>query len=343
MGLSSRSSVDSTDRNVPSTTSIDDGSFETPLVFCEASYPDFASPSFPSPAINMSEIFELELDTFGPDSLDLFMGLNSSASTAENSGLDVSQGSEKSKSAERSQKGVKRKYSTQDCRICTKSFPSLRTLGDHMLRLHNIKIFKCENCEYESSRGDNVRVHQRKCKAVPKEGIGAPKRHRVSMKSLTKSPATTDLGTAPETTSGLSLENDSSSEIHKRVTHETTPGPRHSNNSDSDIANSISRDILNIPPTDIQLNIRPVDPEISGPGVYDDRIGKLIDKILQLEEENKQLKEDNERLKEKIKQSKGNTKDGLERLRKELEDSQFEASLWKRTSLELHSSYRGIV
>ncbi|KAF3249744.1 hypothetical protein TWF128_007748 [Orbilia oligospora] len=292
MGLSSRSSVDSTDRNVPSTTSIDDGFFETPLVFCEASYPDFASSSFPSPAINMSEILELELDTFGPDSLDLFMGLNSSASTAENSGLDV---------------------------------------------------FKCENCEYESSRGDNVRVHQRKCKAVPKEGIGAPKRHRVSMKSLTKSPATTDLGTAPETTSGLSLENDSSSEIHKRVTHETTPGPRHSNNSDSDIANRISRDILNIPPTDIQLNIQPVDPEISGPGVYDDRIGKLIDKILQLEEENKQLKEDNERLKEKIKQSKGNTKDGLERLRKELEDSQFEASLWKRTSLELHSSYRGIV
>ncbi|KAF3318066.1 hypothetical protein TWF173_008805 [Orbilia oligospora] len=304
MGLSPRPFVDSTDRNVPSIASLDAEFCGVPPAFCEASYPHFSS-------VDISEL----LGFFGPDLPNLVTRLNSPVSTAENSGLDANEGSEKSKSAGRSQKGVKRKYSTQDCGICTNSFSSSRLFGDHMHQVHKIKAFKCENCRYESSRGDNLRAHQRKCKAFPNKRTGAPKRHRVSIKSLTKSPATTELGTAPETKSSLSLEKDS--KIHERITHETTSGLVHSTNSESGTTNRIGRDILSIPPTDTQFNIRPVGSEISVSGVDGDQLRELQD-------ENKKLWKE------------------VERLRKELEDAQFEASLWKRTSLELRSSRREI-
>ncbi|EGX43202.1 hypothetical protein AOL_s00215g658 [Orbilia oligospora ATCC 24927] len=135
------------------------------------------------------------------------------------------------------------------------------------------------------------------------------------MKSLTKSPATTNAMTVSETTFSLGPEN--GSKIHKRITHETTPGLGHSTNSESSTTNRISTDILSISPTDIQFNIRPVGSEISVSSVDSDQLRELQD-------ENKKLWKE------------------VERLRKELEDSLFEASLWKRTSLELHNSHRGI-
>ncbi|KAF3211500.1 hypothetical protein TWF106_010220 [Orbilia oligospora] len=296
----------------------------TNMDFCSASFIDSTDSSnrtdilCETPPFLRGELFETRFRTGSHHFLlDDFRisEPNSPLPIAENTELDAFAQSEKSISAGRSQKGTKRKHSTRDCEICTTSFSSLRMLGDHMLRVHNIKVFKCDNCEYESSRGDNVRVHQRKCKAVPNKGIGAPKRHRVSMKSLTKSPATTDLGTAPETLSSLNLEK--GSKIHRRITHETTSGLGHSTNSESNITNRISRDILSLSPTDTQFNIRPVRSEISISDVDGDQLRELQD-------ENKKLWKE------------------VERLRKELKDSQFEASLWKRTSLELNSSHRGI-
>ncbi|KAF3261589.1 hypothetical protein TWF192_008055 [Orbilia oligospora] len=307
MDLSSRSFVDSADRkdSLPLFLNLNDiyGTFHLEGPF-ESQF--------------MSGLNRHNFDPFlfsGPNTPSLVTGPDSPVPIAKSTELRPFAQLEKSVSAGRSQGGAKRKFATRTCEVCSKSFSNLRMFGDHMLRDHGTKGFGCEKCNYRCSRYDNLGSHRKACKALPNKGTGAAKHHRVSMKNLTKSPATTDLGTAPETLSSLSLEK--GSKIHRIITHETTSGLGHSTNSESNITNRISGDILSISPIDTQSNIRPVGSEISVSGVDGDEL--------------RELQDENEKLRKEV-----------ERLRKELKDSQFEASLWKRTSLELNSSHRGI-
>ncbi|RVD81392.1 uncharacterized protein DFL_009258 [Arthrobotrys flagrans] len=49
---------------------------------------------------------------------------------------------------------------------CDKIFTNERTLGDHLLKVHNLKAFPCPNtgCIYQASRKDNVNLHKKRCK-----------------------------------------------------------------------------------------------------------------------------------------------------------------------------------
>ncbi|KAF3155483.1 hypothetical protein TWF569_008855 [Orbilia oligospora] len=64
-----------------------------------------------------------------------------------------------------------------------------RTYGEHMLKSHNIKHFRCENCNFQTARSDNLLIHGRSCKGKQQKAAKIPefsKRQRVQKRVSSK-------------------------------------------------------------------------------------------------------------------------------------------------------------
>ncbi|KAF3293708.1 hypothetical protein TWF132_004305 [Orbilia oligospora] len=170
--------------------------------------------------------------------------------------LSISSGisnKEKSPSLEPSRKRPKSpKWSTRkislSCPECTMSCASRKALGQHIYNVHKIKAFKCEYCPYRCRRSDNLRTHEKSCKAYSnRSGRGKPVETKEYLSTLGKR---------------AKLQRVNILNLHKaspRLLHSIVPGPTYST------TNGCKLEIPSISYTDLQFHGKPNSPKPSVP------------------------------------------------------------------------------
>ncbi|KAK6508591.1 hypothetical protein TWF506_010675 [Arthrobotrys conoides] len=155
----------------------DTDTFQHPLSFVDFGAP--ADPAWPAGALDPG--FQTDAPNFIGSFMTTIPGPDLSfASSSQNSHPTVpadnlvnppndttlaSSDKQKGKTSKSTSQRAKRKISTTyPCPKCNEKVSSLRVLGNHMRDVHQLKGFKCDNCETRVARYDNLESHKRTCR-----------------------------------------------------------------------------------------------------------------------------------------------------------------------------------
>ncbi|KAK6516239.1 hypothetical protein TWF506_006148 [Arthrobotrys conoides] len=225
------------------------------------------------------------------------------------------------------------------CSIDNFQTRSNRLYGEHMLENHDIKAFKCENCNFETARTDNLQIHGRSCKGKQKKArtiTGVSKRRkdrkRVSLKDLPYSIPGTLTSTSASKAEGLAGSLDPPPLLLAKSPDTTSETTSRKNTQEP---SSLSRSQTPSQNSECQLPNRL---ESASPASLKEtnmltpsgsfKIDQLIATIAALKQQNATLRQENCALKaEKHSQEVINQK--FEEMQEELEQAQFDCDVWR--------------
>ncbi|KAF3198481.1 hypothetical protein TWF679_002056 [Orbilia oligospora] len=225
-----------------------------------------------------------------------------------------------------------------------------RTYGEHMLKSHNIKYFRCDNCNFQTARSDNLLIHGRSCKGKPKKAAKIPEfpkrqrvQKRVSLKNLPESIPETlismskvDGSVAPLDLLPLVDSFDTASENAlrpKKDNRDPNPLPR----------GQVPRQNSECQLPNLESSTSPSSPKETNICTSSSSfiIDELRAKIATLEQENTILKQENNTLSQEnctLKAEKDAlevTSQKIEELRGELKQTQFYCDVWQKKCGEM--------
>ncbi|KAK6521639.1 hypothetical protein TWF506_001849 [Arthrobotrys conoides] len=176
------------------------------------------------------------------------------------------------------------------CPECMISYTSLRALGQHSQVTHSMKAFKCKHCPYRSARHDNLRNHERSCKAYRHcSSIAKPVKAKENLSTLGKSDKRQRVNflNLPNVNTKPTLPAPFSTGPNKTVVTGPTSNLGHGTNSGSTTNRCKSAmETLTIPFPDLQPDRSPSGPNPSVPSVdYSLEIAELRKRLEEAEEE----------------------------------------------------------
>ncbi|KAF3317484.1 hypothetical protein TWF173_011137 [Orbilia oligospora] len=225
-----------------------------------------------------------------------------------------------------------------------------RTYGDHMFKNHDIKHFRCETCNFQTARSDNLLIHGRSCKGKQQKAAKIPEfskrqrvQKRVSLKNLPES--------IPETLASMSKVDGLVAPLDplplvdsSDTALENTLRPRKGNQAlDSLPRSQTPRQNSECQLPNLESSTSPAGPKeankctSSGSFIIDE----LRAKIATLEQENTILKQENNTLSQENctlkaeKDAREVTSQKIEELRGELKQTQFYCDVWQKTCGEM--------
>ncbi|KAF3190778.1 hypothetical protein TWF225_001754 [Orbilia oligospora] len=223
-----------------------------------------------------------------------------------------------------------------------------RTYGEHMLKSHNIKHFRCGNCSFQTARSDNLLIHDRSCKGKRQKAAMIPEfpnrqrvQKRVSLKNLPESiPETLEsmskvdglvapLDPLPLVDSlDIALENTLMKGNQEPSSLPQSHAPRQ--NSECQLSN-LESSTSPAGPKETNICIS------SGSSIIDElraKIATLEQEKATLKQENNTLSQENCALKAE-KRAREVTSQRIEELEEELEETRFDRGVWQNKCREM--------